>query len=108
MISKGKEERPNIEDILKHNIIKSRMESYLIENDFWIEKANFEIMNYENKNKNKIKLNKEINESVLLKTFDYDEENDCNYEISPESEILNEEKNNYQFYKVMTLINEKI
>ena len=103
MISKRKEERPTIEDILKDGLIKSRKESYLIENEFVNEKANCEIENYENKNKSKIK--KEINESVLLKVFDYDD--DHNYEISIENEKLNEEKN-YQFYRVMTLINEKI
>ena len=103
MISKRKEERPTLEEILKGNLFKSRKESYLIENEFVNEKANWEIENYENKNKRKIK--KEINESVLLETFEYDDED--NYEISTENEKLNEEKN-YQFYRVMTLINEKI
>ena len=104
MISKRKEERPSIEEILNDSIIKSRMDSYLTEKQYENEKANCEIKNYENKNKKQI--NKELNESAFLKTFDYDDEIDSNYEVSTENEISNEEKN-YQFYRVMTLIHEK-
>ena len=105
MLSNRKEERPKIKDILNDNLIKSRMESYLIENEFKNDEAYCEIMNYENKNKNDI--NKEMNESVLLTAFDYDDEIDHNFTISPENEKLNEEKNNYQYLRVMSLINEK-
>ena len=48
-----------------------------------------------------------MNESVLLTAFDYDDEIDHNFTISPENEKLNEEKNNYQYLRVMSLINEK-
>ena len=54
-------------------------------------------------------MEKEKHESVILSEFDYDDEISkkvLGY-ISPESEKSNEEKNNYQFQRVLSLINKR-
>ena len=78
MISLDPEERPCIKDILRNNMIKQRMESYLKENNF----DENEVINNIND------INKKINE--------YDSINIVNL---PEKERLDKVKNNKYFRK---------
>ena len=107
MISNRKEERPSLSEILDSSLIKSRMISYLKEQKYEKEEAIKEINNYEKKNKEKFK--NEMKKPVLFDEFDYDDEDgEIKGYIPEEIEKLKDEKDIYQYFRAMTLLNDNL
>ena len=98
MMSLNPKDRPTAEQILEKEIIKSRMDCYLRENEYDAKEAKEAIKEYENKNKKK---------HTEIKVSD-EEMKDLFSDLNDKIEANKENKANYDLFRQMTIMNKTI